>query len=201
MTKLFLLTAALGLSTMGALTAHAGDNEGLYVNIGATLLNADLETDDDPILDDLVGDTLNFTAITGRVGYRITDFLALEGEAGFGLSGESFDDTVTVSNVNVNVDGEVKIDSYYAAFARGILPVSDQFDIFARAGYGQAEIAVDLTASASGISDTTNQSDSGDDYLFGVGAEYGFTKNDGVRLDITRFSDINIVSLAYSRRF
>ena len=201
MRKFFLLTAALGISTLGAMTAQAGDNEGLYVNIGASLLNADLDASGDPAVDALLGDSLNFTAVTGRAGYRLTDFLAIEGEVGIGLSGEDFNDTVSVQGIDVSVDGEVKVDAYYAAFARGILPVSEDFDIFARIGYGQAEIGVDLTASAQGQSSTTSETDSGDDFLFGVGAEYGFTKNDGVRLDYTRFSDINVISLAYSRRF
>ncbi len=200
MRKLFLLTAALGVSTFGAMTAQA-DDEGLYVNIGATLLNADLDSSGDAAVDALLGDSLTFTAVTGRAGYRLTDYLAVEGEVGIGLGGEDLNDTVTVQGIDVAVNGDVKVDAYYAAFARGILPVSEDFDIFARVGYGQAELGVDITASAEGLTSSVSESETGDDFLFGVGAEYGFTQNDGVRLDYTRFDDVNIVSLAYSRKF
>lgn len=200
MKKITLIAAAFSLSVLGAMTAHADDNEGFYINIGASLLDVDVATGD-PDLNAIVGDSVSFTAITGRAGYRLNDYLAIEGEGGFGLSGEDLSDTVTVQGIDVNVDGEVKIKNYFAGFARGILPVSDDLDIFARVGYGTASLGIDVTASAQGFTDSQSESSSGDDFIFGGGVEYGFTDNDGIRLDYSRFDDVNLVSLAYSRRF
>jgi len=99
------------------------------------------------------------------------------------------------------VSGELKVKNYYAAFARGILPVSENFDIFARVGYGQAEIEASVTATAEGITNTESANDKFDDILFGGGVQYDFTENDGIRADYTRFDEANIVSVTYSRRF
>jgi len=194
------LSAALIATALTGTTAFAADKEGAYVNIGATLLSIDVDTGD-ATTQQLVGDSANFTFATGRVGYRLMDYIAIEGELGFGLGGESSDGVVRIQGVDVNTSVDLNIDTYYAAFARGIFPVSDSFDIFARVGYGATKLEGDITASAQGFSQSDSASEDVDDVLFGGGVQYNFTKNDGVRVDYTKFDEANIVSVAYARRF
>jgi len=201
MKKILLSTTLLTLTAMVGTAAHAqDDNEGAYVNLGITQISADLTLDDDDLAG-IIDDTAKFTMATGRVGYRLNDYLAVEGEAGFGLSGEDIDGLVSIAQVGVDVSGELKFKNYYAAFARGILPVSEDFDIFARVGYGQAKVDATVTAIADGMSATESVSENFDDVLIGAGLQYDFTENDGIRADYTRFDEANIVSITYARRF
>jgi len=199
------VTAALSLTSV---SASAADKDGVYATIGGTLLSTELDLTDVDISGEVVDfgvEDANITMLTGRLGYRLNDFFAVEGEVGFGLGGDDFDRTVpiqvlgTTANVDTNVTLDVK--NYYIAFARGILPVSEQFDIFARVGYGQATAEADIVGSFAGFSASGSAEDDASDFAYGVGAQFNFTENDGIRADYTRLEETNIISLAYSRRF
>jgi len=199
------LVAAL---TMTAASASANDKEGLYATIGGTVLSTELDLTDV----DVSGETVDLgvqdadiTMLNGRLGYRINDFFAVEGEIGFGLGGDDFDSTVPVdvlgTNVNVDLNTTLDVKSYYIAFARGILPVSEQFDVFARVGYGQATAEADIVGTALGFTAAGSVKEDASDLAYGVGAQFNFTEHDGIRADYTRLDETNIISLAYSRRF
>lgn len=200
-----LLTAAMSLA---ATSASAADKDGVYATIGGTFLSTELDLTDIDVSGqavDLGVEDANITMLTGRLGYRLNDFFAVEGEVGFGLGGDDFDRTIpvqvlgTTANVDTNVTLDVK--NYYIAFARGILPVSEQFDLFARVGYGQATAEADITGSLAGFTASGSAEDDADGIAYGVGAQFNFTENDGIRADYTRLDETNIISLAYSRRF
>ena len=130
-------------------------------------------------------------AITGRMGYKFTPNFAVEGEASVGVS----DDTYTVGGIDTRV--EHKYDA--AAYAVGILPINPNLELFARGGYGTTEVE----ASAAGVS----ASDSAESWNYGVGANYYFDANNGIRADWTRrdFRDdageADVWSLGYVRKF
>ena len=131
----------LALSLFTAATASANDKEGVYVTIGGTLLSTELDLSDLNVADqavDLGTEDADVTMINGRVGYRFNDYFAVEGEIGFGLGDDDFDRLIPVdvlgSPVDVDTNVALGVDNYYIGFARGIYPVSDQFDIFARVG-------------------------------------------------------------------
>jgi len=198
---------ALSMMTAGAAVAD-DDNEGIYINVGATQLSTELDLRDTDVSGqavDLGVQDLDITMITGRIGYRINDYFAVEGEAGFGFGGDDFNQAVpvNVAGTTLNVDTNIGLDveNYYVGFARGILPVSEDFDIFARIGYGQASASADITASLAGISASGSVEDEADDFAYGVGAQYDFTENDGIRADYTRLDETDIISIAYARRF
>ncbi len=205
MTTLSLIAAVLALTTT---SASAADKDGVYATIGGTYLSTELDLSDI----DVSGETVNLgvqdadiTMISGRLGYRINDFFAVEGEAGFGLGGDDFDRAVpinvlgNIANVDTNVTLDVK--NYYIAFARGILPVSEDFDLFARIGYGQATAEADIVGTFSGFTASGSAEDDASGLAYGVGAQFNFTESDGIRADYTRLDETNIISLAYSRRF
>ena len=201
-------SAILALSLSLAASASANDNKGVYATIGGTLLSAELDLSDLDVSGqslDLGSEDANITVINGRLGYRLNDFIAVEGELGFGLGGDDFDRVlpVDVLGTAVNVDTNVSLDvsNYYIGFVRGIFPVSDQFDVFARVGYGEASVEGDIVASAAGFTATASDEDDASGFAYGVGAQYNLTEKDGIRGDYTRLEDADIISLAYSRRF
>ena len=202
------VSAVLALSLLTAASASANDKAGIYATIGGTLLSTELdlsslEVANQPL--DLGTEDVDVTFLNGRLGYRVNDFFAIEGEIGFGLGGDEFDRVVPIDvlgtpvNVDANISGDV--DNYYIAFARGILPIADQFDIFARIGYGEATGDASVVGMVAGLTGAGSVSDNVSGVAYGVGGQYNLTPNDGIRADYTRLDDTDIISLAYSRRF
>ena len=123
----------------------------------------------------------NVGAIQGRLGYRFTPYLAVEGEAAVGVQGD------TVGGVDIDMKHEVGVVGVVTA------PVSPSFDLCARAGYTGASFDTGL-----GDVDT-------DGLAWGVGGQYNVTERDGIRLDWTRHNhddlEADVWSIGYSRKF
>lgn len=203
-----LISAILAASSLTATSVYAAEKDGVYATIGGTYLTTELDLTDIDVSGQAINlgnEDASITMITGRLGYRLNDYFAVEGELGFGLGGDDFDRIIPVDvlGTTANVDSNITLDvkSYYIAFARGILPVSEGVDIFARVGYGQATAEADIIGSFSGFTASGSAEDKASGFAYGVGAQYNFTENDGIRADYTRLEETNIISLAYSRRF
>ncbi|HEY8005190.1 MAG TPA: porin family protein [Phenylobacterium sp.] len=137
-------------------------------------------------------DHINLGAIQGRIGARFGQYFGVEGE----VSGGVKDDKVNVGGTDV----KVKLDHQEAIYGVGFLPVSPNLDLLARVGYGHTQ----GSGSVSGVSATAR----GDSWNYGVGGQYTFDGQNGVRLDYTResfrahdSSDANVWSVAYVRKF
>jgi len=129
-------------------------------------------------------------AVTGRLGAKFTPNFGVEGEASFGVR----DDDITIAGV----DGTIKHKSDFAAYVVGTLPVSPNFELFARGGYGTTKIE----AEAGGVSADAD----GESWNYGAGANYYFDAQNGIRGDWTRrdFRDggeADVYSVNYVRRF
>lgn len=194
--------------------AFAQDNySGGYANIGISQLSADLDLNDLDLQGnavDLGEETAKIVMINGRVGYRLNKYLAIEGDGGFGIGGDSFRRQVPVQvpplgTVNVDVDADLDVKNYFGIFARGILQVDDQFDIFIRAGYGGAKTeaaAVGSTALLPGVTASIEESQSVDDIAYGIGAEYRINDRHGIRADFSAIgSEAQFVAMAYTINF
>lgn len=98
--------------------------------------------------------------VTGRLGYRVNPNFAVEGEASTGVEGDN--------GVDLNYNA--------GAYAVGIVPVTQSFDVFGRVGYQTTEV-------------DTPFGDADDDGLgYGVGATWRpQASRFGVRADYTRF--------------
>lgn len=136
-------------------------------------------------------DGANVGAIQGRLGYRFTPYLGVEGELGGGVKG----DDISVGGVPVEVDLNHSAALYGVAF----LPVAPNADLYARLGYGTSE------ADAKGPGGVSARID-GDSWNYGVGGQYFFDGLNGVRADYTRhdFKDsgeANVWSIGYVRKF
>jgi len=189
-------------------SAVADDKAGAYVNIGLTQLSTDLDLTQTEVQGQIANfgeQSLDITMLTGRIGYRINQYIALEGEAGFGFGGDDFNQSVPVdvggTLVNVDTNVELDVENYFVGFARGILPVSEQFELFIRGGYGSATAQADITASLAGLTASGSASDKANGFAYGVGGQFNISNKDGIRADYTRLEDANIFSISYARRF
>ncbi|WP_409018750.1 porin family protein [Brevundimonas vesicularis] len=131
-------------------------------------------------------------AITGRLGAKFTPYIGAEGEVSVGVK----DDDFTVGGV----EGSVKHEYDAAAYLVGTLPVTDQFELFARGGYGTTSIKSELAG-------VERQAD-GTSWNYGAGANFFLDGQNGIRGDWTRrdFTDsdageVDVYSVSYVRRF
>ena len=172
MRNVFLFTAAAA----AVLAAPAMAQERVYGSVAYSQLEAD---------------GVDLGAVTGRLGYKFNPNFAVEGEASFGVS----DDDVTIGATTASVEHEYDA----AVYAVGTLPISPNFELFARGGYGTTEIE----ASAAGFT----ASESGESWNYGVGANWFLDGRNGIRADWTRRDFTNdggeadVWSLGYVRRF
>ncbi len=140
----------------------------------------------------LHGDDGDLGAITARAGYDFTRNLGIEGEASCGVK----DQDVMFGGVNTTLEHE------YDAAVYGVakLPVSDNFELFGRVGYGTTEVK----ASTAGFAATED----GESVNYGVGANYFIDGRNGIRADWTRRDfqednggELDTYGLSYVRRF
>ena len=130
-------------------------------------------------------------AVTGRVGAKFNPYLGVEGEASIGVKDDDF--------TFAGVDGKIEHDYDAAAYLVGTLPVTPNFELFARGGYGTTKIKTEL-AGFDGEVD-------GESWNYGAGANYYLDGQNGLRADWTRrdFRDdageADVYSLSYVRRF
>lgn len=136
-------------------------------------------------------DHVNLGSIQGRLGVRFGQYFGVEGE----LAGGVKDDKVNVNGTDV----KVKLNSQEAIYGVGFLPLSPNFDLLARVGYGHSQ----GSGSVAGV--TANAK--GDSWNYGVGGQYSFDGKNGVRADYTREQfqnhggDANVWAISYVRKF
>ena len=130
-------------------------------------------------------------AVTGRVGWKSDSFFGVEGEVSKGVK----DDSATVAGVTTTTD----LDYQYAGYVTGTIPMTPNFDLIGRVGYGQTKIE----SNTAGVVTT----DKADSINYGVGAQYSWGAN-GIRGDYTRHDyrgsgagDADAWSVAYVRKF
>lgn len=136
------------------------------------------------------GKDQDYGAVTGRVGARFGKYLGVEGEVSSGVKGDS----LNVDGTNVKTHEQSQV----AAYAVGFLPLSQNLDLFARAGYG--DTVIHAKADAVSIDD-------GNSWNYGAGAQYTFDGHNGVRGEYTRYDYLHggqsadVWSLGYVHKF
>ena len=154
--------SALAASVLALIPA--ANAQGFYGDVNYAFISSEEEDVD-----------VDLGAITGHAGYIFNDYFAVEGELGFGVADESFSESGVTVDVGLNY--------VVGVYGVGILPVGDKLNLFARAGFVQAE----LEASASGGGITFSDSESDEGYALGVGTSFDFTDNVYLRADYTRY--------------
>ena len=140
----------------------------------------------------LDGDDASLGAITGRLGYDFNRNFGVEGEASIGVQ----DEDVTIAGV----DGSIEHEYDAAVYGVAKLPVNENLELFGRLGYGTTSLKADVAGfTATGDGDSIN---------YGVGANWFFDGQNGIRGDWTRrdFQDdgageVDTYGLSYVRRF
>lgn len=185
--RILIAAAALCALPVAALAQTATPPTGLYGTLGYA---------------DAHIDSVNLGVIQGRLGWRYNNWLGFEGELAGGVKSDT--STITVAGVAVNT--KVKANDGEAIYGVGFLPLSNNFDLLARVGYGHFSVKASATAVGTQIS--ASQTAEGDSWNYGVGAQYYFDAQNGVRGDYTHqeFTGNNsghadVWSIAYSRRF
>ena len=142
--------------------------------------------------DDTSMNSLNLGSIQTRLGARFGQYLGVEGEASWGVTGDKI-------GVPGAPDVKVKQNSQEAIYGVGFLPISPNIDLLARVGYGHTS----GTGAVAGVTPGVK----GDSWNFGVGGQYSFDGKNGVRVDYTReafqnrgVDDANVWSVAYVRK-
>lgn len=162
------LKAALAATALTAFAASAqAQDSNVYINAGVQTFEFD---------------TYN---VVGRVGYNFTENFGIEGEGSIGVIGDDVD--------GIDFDTKWSLGGYLV----GRVPVSEQFDLFARAGY----TTVNVEAEFQGESDDENF----DGFAVGGGIQYNFNAMNGVRLGYT-YNDgdgieADVIDLVYVRKF
>lgn len=124
---------------------------------------------------------------TVRAAARFHRYFGVEAEGSLGIGSSD------IGGVDIKMNHTV------AAFAVAYLPLSENFDLTARLGYGSTEFEVEF----GGLTGT--ESFSGP--AFGIGGQYFFDASNGLRMDVTRHEydeldgGFDAVSFAYVRRF
>jgi outer membrane immunogenic protein len=122
-------------------------------------------------------DDADLGAVQLRGGYNFNEFLGAEIEA-------------------AGIDVNVELENSYGAYAVGRIPFAEKADVFGRIGY----VSTEIKASAGGVSA------SGDDdaAALGVGGDYYFAPNQGIRVGYTYLDyddSIDVIDVAYVLKF
>ena len=149
------LALALMTTTAPAMAANAGD---AYVGGGFTRTGYEQQG----------APEFNPSALIGRLGYYVTDNVAIEGRLGSGLSSDDTDIRVNGANINAEVD----LKGLAGAYAVGHLPISRAMSVYGLAGFSYAE--AEITTSAGSLSRSQTTDDTG--FSYGVGVQAGLTE-------------------------
>lgn len=125
-------------------------------------------------------DSSAFGAVA-RLGYEFTENVALEAEG----------------TVGVADDNGVGVNTSFAGFAVGKLPVGENSEVFARIGYHTTDF------------DVLGLSASFDDVAYGAGFKYGLNEKNAIRADYTRYevsggglsTGSDTVTVTFARKF
>lgn len=165
--KKTLIAAAAAAATFVAAPAMAQDIDA-YMNLGYSVIDAE---------------GADLGAGTIRVGASVHQYFGVELEASIGLVNDG------------PAGGETEMDQSGAIYAVGHLPIGENFELMARAGWGRSAYSV------ASVRDTDNS------WNYGVAGQYTWDENNGVRADWTRhdFEDFNLEAdvwtLSYVRKF
>lgn len=116
---------------------------------------------------------VTFGGITGRVGVKITDNWGVEGEFTTGAN----DGSLTVPGIP---PVDIGVSSQLSGFVVGYLPLDQDWTFIGRIGYSTLDLDFDFGRFGKVTEDFS-------DLAWGLGVQYDFNDNFGVRGDVTGF--------------
>ena len=177
------LRGATGFGTAYGLRGFQNQNRGnFYGTLGGVWYDTDIDS----------------FGLEGRLGYDSGRILGAEVEGSIGL----FDDDSAALIGGNPVEIDTGFDYNLAAFAIARTPVFNGLSAHVRGGYDFRQLEVTATDAAGNI---VRAEDNLDGFAYGVGAEYALSRNDGIRVDYTRYEndafDTDSISASYVRKF
>ena len=174
--------AALLVASSGVAAARAQETRS-YVSIGPAYATSNAYK-----IEDVATDA---GLVQLRAGHAFNPYLEAEAETSFAVLKGEFDGPD---------DGALTLNRSFAGFLVGTYPLNARLSLFARGGYHRTRILL--------RSDDFRQKRSFDNFAFGGGASYDWSRN-GLRLDYTVMKanlnknpiDQHVLSLAFVRRF
>jgi OOP family OmpA-OmpF porin len=202
----------LALATFAALCAAqptlAGDS-GFYVGADIGTMSVDVDKGGlDSLFEDLLASEGLFfdgssdvddsdTTYGLTVGYRFMPYLAVEGqyldlgEASYSARGDlsDFETFLATADIDATIDS-----SGFALSVLGILPIQDVWEVYARLGmyFGDtdADFSVTLDDGVESVTESMGDSESEQEFFYGIGGGYTFNETWNVRIEYTIFQDI-----------
>ncbi|MBL8556512.1 MAG: porin family protein [Phenylobacterium sp.] len=135
-------------------------------------------------------------AINLRGGYQFNRYLGVEAEGALGVDDGHF----TTGTGATAVRGSYGLDWSIGAFGVARYPVSEQLDVFARAGVVHGEFKGKARSGAT----TVRVSDNDELFAGGAGVQFNFDDKNGIRADYTRYEgdvDADVFGVSYVRKF
>lgn len=192
----------------------AADEAGWYV--GASLGRSSIDIDTNKVVAAAVAAgfaTATATADTSDTayklfaGYKVNRNFAVEGGyTDLGKASISMTTTGPVASINAEAKATA-----WEVNAVGILPINENFSVFGKLGYHWDDVKAKAAAISGGAGVAINKDYSGNDFKFGVGAEYNINRNVGLRLEFERYNnvgsstsggqDVDVASLGMAYRF
>jgi outer membrane immunogenic protein len=179
-----------------ASTAHAQDERGgLYIQGGYSWLNFEADN---------TGYEVDTDAITARIGLQLTPMFGVEADLSAGIDDGDFDFDSTEDDIDfddnddgdftdvVNLSGDLGLDFMAAAYGRAVFPISDQFEVSARAGYAYAKISANAVTPGGNTIELAEDGEDG--WSAGAGLTYDINENLELRADYTwyGFEDVDV---------
>lgn len=196
------IIAFVASTLLAASPAFAAEDSGFYV--GAGLGQASVEVDLGSGLPDFDGSDTAFKIFGG---WKFMKYFAVELEY---IDGGEADDTFRGSDGGLSVEEKVTIGfTGFNGSVLGILPIGEQFNVFAKVGMllWDADLTGRVSACFEGVceSDTERDSESDSDFSWGLGAGFDFTENLGVQVEYQVFelsdADADLISGSVVWRF
>lgn len=135
-------------------------------------------------------------AINLRGGYQFNRYLGVEAEGALGVDDGHF----TTGTGATAIRGSYGLDWSIGAFGVARYPVTDKFDVFARAGVVHGE----FKGKARSGTTTVRVSDNDELFAGGAGVQFNFDDKNGLRADYTRYEgdvDADVFGVSYVRKF
>lgn len=186
--------AAIALGVASA--AHAQEERGgLYLQGGYSWLNFEADN---------TGYEVDTDAITARIGVQLTPMFGIEADLSAGIDDGGFDFDSTEDDIDfddnddgdftdvVNLSGDLGLDFMAAAYGRAVLPLSDKFEVSARAGYAYAKVSANAVTPGGNTIELAEDGEDG--WSAGAGLTYDINENLELRADYTwyGFEDVDV---------
>jgi OOP family OmpA-OmpF porin len=127
------------------------------------------------------------TGYKAFVGWQFHENFAAE--LGYVDLGNYDIDTNITAPVAARFNGDADVDGFSLSLV-GTLPVTDKFSVLGRLGAYFWDVNADGAVTVSGTRVNLEGDDSGTDFVYGVGAQYDFTRHFGMRAEYEVYNDV-----------